>query len=143
MGGATDTRARAYRSGTQTNSISGWQKVQLNTESFDFGGNFDPETNYRFTAPVPGTYLVIGKIQFSAITACRFNVAIRKNGSLASRLVDQPLAASKPYGLGGSDEIELAADDYIELWYYTDQADGQIEGGGGYDTFLDVHLLSI
>ena len=42
----------------QSISSSTWTKINCNTVYYDIGGNYDNTTNFRFTAPVAGYYLI-------------------------------------------------------------------------------------
>ena len=137
---STAVDARAYRNGSQTNTTTGWQKILLNAETYDAGGNFDSGTNYCFTAPVAGPYTIMAGMEYTTVSACRLGLAAYKGAAIISRFGDMPCAAGKPYRLGGSDRIYLAANDTISLYYYTDASDGGVNGGGAYDTYLAVHL---
>lgn len=114
-------------------------KIQLNTEVFDVGGNFDPTTNYRFTAPVAGYYQVNGMLRAykAGGTAGAFNLVLglHVNGSLFRRLgkINLPSIANTDQGISGSALLNLAADDYIEITVYLDVNDGT-------PTVLESHL---
>lgn len=62
-----------YRSGsTQSIGTSTAAKVQLNGETFDYGGNFDT-SNYEFVAPIDGWYEFVGQITENGSGSRRFS----------------------------------------------------------------------
>ena len=52
----------AYPSASFNTSVSTWDTVAFNTVGWDVGSNYNA-SNYRFTAPVAGKYLITWKIQ--------------------------------------------------------------------------------
>lgn len=75
---------RAYR-GTSNQSISSTAKIQLNAEDFDTNNNFDSTTNYQYTVPVDGYYMLSGAVTISVGANDIYNAYIYKNGSEAIR----------------------------------------------------------
>ena len=56
-------------------------KVELDSESYDIGGDFDVG-NYRYTAPVTGYYFVSAQIRFEDVIADKaYDLAIYVNGA--------------------------------------------------------------
>ena len=52
-------------------------------ESYDVNENFDSTTNYRYTAPVAGYYLVCASIRFETwVDQTRVGACVYKNGSI-------------------------------------------------------------
>lgn len=146
-GGGSTTSARAYRNtSTQTINNTTWTKVQLNAESYDPGGDFDPTTNYRFTCPTAGKYQVNAFARWSSVSAgsvLERRIAIYKNGS-AHSVHQWPLPASTGFkvGQGISDSIDCASSDYLELYvYHSTGVSIQIENGET-DTYMSIHKLS-
>ena len=120
----------AYRGGSTQTGIADnvATKLQFNTESFDPDGVFDNSTNYRFTAPSTGKYMLYTNIYiYDASTDIQtFNLAFYKNGSLftqtywlknsGGRLKYAPLSLTLV--------ANLSASDYIEVYATVDTVDG-------------------
>ena len=117
--------AFAYITSNQTVSSPGAYKVSLNAAGYNIGGAFNTST-YRFTAPVPGRYLVLGVTEMAG-PPTQNHTGITINGSTdsAKGLADQwnQCSASNAYS-GGQNAIyknvilNLSAGDYVELWAY-------------------------
>jgi len=128
--GAITAEFLAYRgTSTQTGIADNVAtKLQFNTESFDPDGVFDNSTNYRFTAPSAGKYVLYTNIYiYDASTDIQtFNLAFYKNGSLftqtywlknsGGRLKYAPLSLTLV--------ANLSASDYIEVYATVDTVDG-------------------
>lgn len=137
-------KARAYLGTSQHNLVHNMtEKVQLDTESYDPGGNFDSVTTYRFTAPIPGYYLFLGNIQFWDVVADKiYGCRIYKNGSLAS--------AGRAHSSNVSmvdasvrDIIYMATNDYMEFYGWHQAGVNTIDMYGDEDhTFMAVHFIS-
>ncbi|HRT84647.1 MAG TPA: hypothetical protein P5523_08420, partial [Bacteroidales bacterium] len=132
-------RARAKRSGSQSIPNSSWTKVQLNSETFDVGSNFDNTTNYRFTAPITGYYQVNASTQWVDPTGSDFYTKIYKNGSGIATAASHNITANI-LTQSLSDIVQLDAGGYVELYVY--------QGSGGNksinnETYMSVALLSI
>lgn len=138
-------RARAYRSGSaQTISNITFTKVQLNAESYDISGNFDSSSNYRFTAPVTGYYLVLAQLEMSQLADnTLMHVSIYKNGA----------AYSTGRSYNGSDTthevtatahdiIPLSATDYVEMYAYHDSGTSEDVVSNSTRTFMSVQYIS-
>jgi hypothetical protein len=138
---AAGDKCRVYRNGTQLNTASGWQLVQLNAVSYNARGTFDPTTTFLYTVPDTRPYRIGGRIQYVTVTACRVAVGIYKNGAIASRIGDWPLGAGGTYNLGGVDEMSLTAGDTIGLYYYSSVTDGGIQGAWTFDAFMAISAI--
>lgn len=139
----TTAKARAYRATNQSIANTTFVKVALDTESYDPGSNFDPTTNYRFTAPTTGYYLISGQVTYATTSDTnRFSANIYKNGSLLDQVF---LLSSSTNTLVVviHDILLLSATDYIELYAYHEQGGSVNITGGIGNTFLAAHLLSI
>lgn len=132
-------KARAKRSGNQTISNGSWTKVQFDTETFDTGGNYDNTTNYRFTAPVTGYYLVNTLITWGSISGEDHYTKIYKNGT--------GIITNSIHGITGNaytqtitDIVPLTATDYVEIFVY------QNSGGNeniSADSYVSIHLIDM
>lgn len=132
-------KARAKRSGNQTIGSGSWTKVQLDTETFDVGGDFDNDTNYRFTAPVTGYYQVNTLVTWSGLAGSDFYVKIYKNGT---GIITASIhgVTSNATSRAISDLVYLEATNYVELYVYQNSGGNKTITG---DTYMSVHLLSI
>ena len=80
------TRCAIRAKRTSTQSITGDGSayvVQLNTEDYDLGDDFDSTSTYRFTAPVTGYYAITAMAEwdFAVANAKRYAAAIRIDGT--------------------------------------------------------------
>jgi hypothetical protein len=103
-----------YRSTNQTISANVDTLVQFDAKVFDTGTNIDVVTNKgRFTAPIAGFYY------FSACLAMPAGSymlpSIRKNGT-AAYLGTEPTSGAGSVSSGVSALVQLAANDYIEIY---------------------------
>ena len=133
------SRARAYRSGTQSINSASWTKVQLNAETYDTRSEF---ASYDFVATVAGFYLVIGNQSYVDIGNDKdMRLAIYKEGSAYA--VNQ--WASHADNNGGNnvmDIVELAATDVVSLYTYHNAGSSKNLEGGATVTWMSVHKLS-
>lgn len=133
-----NVKARAARTTNQSIADATATKLTLDTETYDVGGDFDAVTNYRFTAPVTGYYMICAQVNYaSAADGSVEQLDIRKNGS------DLVRATGRASGTGNasvnlSDIVLLTATDYIELWFTHGTGAGENCTG-----FMSVHLLSV
>lgn len=115
----------SLRGSSQALSASTWTKLQANTETYDFGNNYDNATNYRFTVPVggAGVYHFSGNATHSASE--RMISALRING------VDDGLyrgvdistdTASGARTTVAVEDVLLDEGDYVEMWVWSDDA---------------------
>jgi hypothetical protein len=114
-------KARVYRDSSPQSLPAGTDtKVQLNARSFDFRSWFDITTNYRFTVPInegAGQYLVSAAVNFAPPTsASQATIWIAKNGVSVAKANGQIQSMSSNLTLTVTDVIQLAYNDYVELW---------------------------
>jgi len=66
-----DIYFRAHLNGTDQEDIANTTttKINLGTEDYDVGNDFDATTNYQFTAPVAGYYDLSGQVAYKNIVA--------------------------------------------------------------------------
>lgn len=110
----------AYRTAAYTTVNAVITKFPFDSEQFDTGSNFDSAINYRFTAPVAGFYWFSGHVDFG-VTSTRGLVILEKNGAEEKRGTDTLVAASE-IGSSVSCIVQLAVNDYVELFYYSTPA---------------------
>ena len=116
---AKQSACRAYRATSAQNiPKTTWTKVQLNAEDFDIQGEFDSTTNYRFTAKTAGIY-VGGAAAVISIAAdgALLGISIYKNGQAATDNYTTP-GATGDAGVGTPFAIQLAVNDYLEMYVY-------------------------
>lgn len=131
----------AYRS-TSNQNISGntITRIQLNAEKFDTSNNFDSSTNYRFTAPVAGFYYFHGSVQtLLGTTNTDSGVALYKNGSLYRYGSNLKNGVYPQYSVSGL--LQLAVNDYVELWFINRVSADTISSGPE-NTYFDGFLFS-
>ena len=119
----TTSKIKAQPNATQSIPTATHTKVTLASEIFDTLGEFDPTTNYRFTAINPGYYLIIGAIRYvaSLVADKRYFCAVYKNGvGNMVAIAAQTLSVAAAIVVSCSGIINLAAGDYIELGAYHD-----------------------
>ena len=136
----TTAKARAALGSAQTIDATTTTKVQLDSETYDPGSNFDNTTNYRFTAPADGYYLVTAAFYISNFTDGKvLEIYIYKNGSLLNE-ADNSSGVTSTLSVVLSDIISLAVDDYLELFCrHNDVAGRDLQAT---NTFMSIHLLS-
>jgi hypothetical protein len=128
---------RAYRNGTQTISTAAQTKIQFNAETFDAYGEFDPTTDYRFTAQRAGRYEISSQIFVTLNTDAETNLVTAKNGTQVclSTATNYSSANGRPQS---NCVMDLAVGDYVEIFKAagTDTAT-EIVGGSAF-TYLQI-----
>ena len=135
--------ARAYLNANQLNLTSGaWTEVDLDSESYDPGSNFNT-TTHAFTAPIAGYYLVVGKITYTQVVADKeYVIGIYLNSALYA-LARSHSALASNLDVFFSDIVLLSKDDVVELYAWQNSGVNTVDvQGGADDTFLAIHLLS-
>ena len=133
--------ARAYLNAAITTTVSGAiTKVGLDTESYDIGANF---ASNKFVAPVDGYYDIKGQVAFDQVTAGNkvFGTYIYKNNASINYNTKLNAGASGSFFLNVADTVYLAKDDYVELFYFHNDATTVDILGGVAGTYLAVALL--
>lgn len=126
----------AYRNAAYTTAAAALTKLPFDTELYDTNGNFDNVTNNRYVAPVAGFYQFNSRTSF---TTTRGILTLYKNGSEVKRGDDQTVASSA-IGINVSGVIQLAATDYVEVFYFSQGAVAM--DVGQVNTWFDGHLVS-
>lgn len=129
---------RAYAGSVVAIPIASPGKITLDTENYDLGADFDATTNYRFTAPYAGVYHFDGAVGFSSGNERTF-VSLYKNGSEIARGTDIETSAGIGRSTTVSTDLQLAANDYIELYAFAD--DGFDSIAGSVFTYMSGHLV--
>lgn len=138
---SVQAKARAFLSGNQTIGTGADVKVELDSESYDVGGDFASNV---FTTPVAGYYLIVGTVAIDDLDD--------KDVVLVKLYVDgSSVAVGNVYSPGAgnvtrasiSDVQKIAAAKEIALYCRHNQGGDQAAVGGTDDTYLSVHLLSV
>lgn len=142
----TSTKARAYLGSNQLNINDGvWTKILLDNEVYDPGGNFDLG-NSKFVTPVPGFYLIVGQVFYTAASVIADKVYWTGVYINAALVAASPGHASLAAAVGSplSTIQYVAAGIDIELYTKHDAgANTPDVWGSSVTTFMDIHLLSI
>lgn len=141
---AFQSRARAYRSTAQTITTGTFTKVQLNSEDYDILGEFDSTTNYRFTkgAGDTATYHIDANVYLDASSGGSLIIIdVRKNNS--SILYKQEPMSTVARAICGSTDIELAANDYVELFVYHDSGANRDVYASGNNAFTYMNIRRV
>jgi hypothetical protein len=138
-----NSKARAYRDSSVQDIPTGEvTKIELNAESYDVNSEFDPTTNYRFTAKKAGYYMVRANITYSEVTADKYYRAlIRKNGATVAGSYAHPSSTSY-LSVSIDDIISLAVGDYIELFTAHNAGEARNVLNDATGTYLSIHKLS-
>lgn len=134
----------AYRSAAWTAGTNAFAKITYDAVEYDTASNYSTSTG-RFTAPVAGFY------EFKARASSAFNngtqqiLSFYKNGSEFKRGPQNNLiwtngASGLNNGTSHAAEIQLAAGDYVEVFYYGNAGAGEI--GAGF-TYFQGKLTSL
>ena len=119
----------AYMTSDQTGiGDASWTKVTFNAESYDPDGVYDNSSNYRFTAPSAGKYMLYTNItSYDGSTDIEeYHLALYKNGSKLVNAAWQKNSGGrlKNANLSHSLVLNLASSDYIEVYVYVNTVDG-------------------
>ena len=125
----------AHRTGSNYTVGSGYHKVQINGTRFNVGSNYST-TNHRFTAPVAGVYQFNGNVNiYACATGSVFAAILYVNGSSYTQ-------GGRSYSYGTGDlvatvaaALKLSADDYVELWFYSNDASVGLSAGATWNVF--------
>lgn len=134
-----------YRGGTYALSSGVATRVNHDIEDFDTNNNYDPTTNFRFTAPVTGYYDIAAQVCIGSVgmgTNESSIAYINKNGGEIRR-------SNQMIGSGNASQINrhlivdqtyLAAGDYIE--HIGQCFGGRDITGGRNQTYMTIKLAS-
>ena len=124
----------ATRSGNQSFS-SGTRKYELNSihwERHQGSSNFDT-SNYRFTCPVAGVYLIDITMNIYGFDGDDMWMSVKRNGSTSYYIVRKDDWTGDSQAHGGL-LIDAEANDYFELWYWVSDS-GTFSAGDNYIRF--------
>ena len=109
--------ARAFRGPSSHGINVGWNRIWIDTLSYDVGGLWNPDL-LRFDIAEDGFYDVKGQVEYDATPSVDLLVAVYVNGVEGSR-------GSRVFSGGGwaarvvSDTLELKAGDFLELFAHS------------------------
>ena len=133
-----------YASADTSMSDNVYLKVPFNTENFDADNTFDNSSNYRFTAPSAGKYLIttqVGVQSNSDNGLYSQQSYIAKNGSeFIGKFQNHGNAAVRHHYDSITVLANLAQNDYIEVFTRADwyQASSSNIYGGSKNTFINI-----
>jgi len=127
-----------YRNAADNSIAQGAHKIEFDAETYDYGGDYDSSTNYRFDAPVQGTYSVTVVAGISSSTDA-FNVTLYKNGSEV--LNGWEAKGLNLHGTVHEPRMHLAKNDYIEGYIYQGDATARNLITGNGSTRMMVSLV--
>ena len=131
------------RSAAQTMTATAHTKVGFDTETYDSNSNFDSTTNYRYVAPVAGYYHFSANVTVTIDGGSNYFCSLYKNGSLYSqgtRLITTTGTAE--HGFVVSNDLLLAANDYIEVFFWNGSGGNKALVNGLNTTYFSGHLIS-
>jgi len=114
---------QASRTTDQSVTVDTWTKVQLDSESVDTEGIYDPVTNFRCTPTKAGMYLVQAECVMSTRDAGYAGIALYTNGNVAyyKQLVISGSAQTSLMALTAVIPCD-GASTYIEIWGFSSGA---------------------
>jgi len=140
--GGFNSRVRAHLSASQSVAANTNVKVTFNVEDFDGNNEYDPTTNYRFTAAAAGYYLISARLDwYPVVSGYYYTCRIYLNGAIAQ--VSYANASTSTYlSTNLTALMYLKAGDYIEVYGENGgNAAVYIQSGAGISE-LYIHRLS-
>jgi len=131
-----------HLSSTQTIATGTWTKLALATELYDKNNDFDSSTNYRFTAPVDGIYLVNLNVAFALTAGNDAGGAIYLNGAENNLRIDVPGRSGGHFNINVVAMLDLDATDYVEFFAYHSEGSDDTITGSAPRTFAMIHKLA-
>lgn len=133
-----------YRNSAQAIAAGATAKVNFDTEEYDSNNNYDSTTNFRYVAPVAGFYKFDSTVSISAAATKAYVIFLYKNG------VEYKRGSQIVNGAAGSDvnlvvsppPMQLAANDYIEIFFYNGDAGSNGLQVGASRTYFGGFLVS-
>lgn len=134
---ATRSAVSEYMSVSQAISAGVFTKVQYNVEDFDHLSEYDNVANYRFTAQSAGIYDITACVAWDVTANVnRAILQVYKNGISYRVLSDNNIGNGRYNCSQGSLHVKLAANDYIEIFAYVENALNILVGSS--QTYLTI-----
>ena len=139
---ANPYKFRVYRNAAANAGInSTLAKIVFDTENYDTNNNFATGT---YTAPVAGFYHFDWRAKWVTGGAEQYLSQLYKNGAVISQGTNTTAGGVAHVTTQGSDTIQLAANDTIEVWCANSAAGAKaLEVGSTTATYLSGYLVSI
>lgn len=134
--------AKAYRNTSVQSVNNGTTKIQLNGESWDLSGEYDPTTNFRYTATTAGYYLVTFAANFVATESGKFYdafVVLNGGSSIAESSMHSSITSELT--LNGAGMTYLSVGGYLELNVYHNSATAKDIGNSEGKTYMTIKRL--
>ena len=144
FGGNNKPLVSVYASADTSMSDNAYVKVPFNTENFDADNTFDNSSNYRFTAPSAGKYLIttqVGVQSNSDDGLYSQQTYLAKNGSeFIGKFQNFGNARARHHYDSITVIASLSASDYIEVFTRADWASASSSNiyGGSKNTFINI-----
>ncbi len=134
----TTSQVYARMSKTDDQTINGWTKITDFTATGTTSSAFNT-TNQRFTVPISGRYLVDTRVHYGGAVGYNYT-GFYINGSADNYNSGSNITWGSDTTIGGSQIIDLSANDYIELYAYAN-VNVTISGDDNLRTYFVVMLL--
>jgi len=138
-GGSLSHATKVYFDGNQIVSAFQIVKITFNNISFDVGGCWDAENN-RYVASEGGIYQVSGCIDFPNWPGRGF-MCFAKNAETIFLNVSNKAGDTNSLILAATTTIELAANDFVEMWCVHMKNPSIEFWGGESEMFLSIHKI--
>lgn len=136
------SKVRVYLSADQEISSATETKVELNSETYDSLGEFDPTTNHRFTAQKAGYYQINTTVSYHPTGDGYITLRLKKSGTIIIEGLLYIGSSGGENSLSMSDIIYLETGDYLELFARNNYAFASNVKGGSETTFLSINKIS-
>lgn len=137
-----ESKVRVYLSADQSISSATETKVELDTETYDSLGEFDPTTNYRFTAQKTGYYQVNTTVTYHPTGDGYIILRLKKTGTIVMEGLFYIDSVGGENALSMSDIIYLETGDYLELFAKNNYGLASNVRGGSETTFMSINKIS-
>lgn len=139
-GGGASEEFRAYGISQSINNFS-VTKIQFSNEVFDTGNNFDPTTNYDYTAPSDGKYVfTLQATVQSMVDQKSVQIYIRVN-DVAVRLRRIQASGTNAVGVNLTDIIDLSENDTVTFFIFQDSGATKTLTNDGTQGFVSGYKL--
>lgn len=129
-----DHKFSIYRNSALVASVSAWTLLTYDTTTFDTGSNVSLGTG-RFTAPVAGFYFFNTYVNIASNSTTVLGVSFYKNGAQIAQPYNLNFtSANATTSMPGGTLLQLAANDYVQVYYYSNGA-GALTTGAIFNSF--------